>query len=114
MEKLYKFEGEKMTRPQPLFRLPFGFSLGLIAVMLVSACAPAIPTASAVPALGIPPAATQTPEMAAQPTVQDEAATPTAPVAVATSRGPDLEATDPATVSLASGGLQLVEFFRFT
>jgi hypothetical protein len=43
MEKLYKFEGEKMTRPQPLFRLPFGFSLGLIAVMLVSACAPATP-----------------------------------------------------------------------
>jgi hypothetical protein len=32
----------------------------------------------------------------------------------ATSRGPNLEATDPATVSLASGGLQLVEFFRFT
>jgi hypothetical protein len=36
------------------------------------------------------------------------------PQAVATSRGPDLEATDPATVSLASGDLQLVEFFRFT
>jgi hypothetical protein len=34
--------------------------------------------------------------------------------AVATSRGPNLEATDPNTVSLASGGLQLVEFFRFT
>ena len=33
---------------------------------------------------------------------------------VATSRGPELHATDPATVSLASGGLQLVEFFRFT
>jgi hypothetical protein len=33
---------------------------------------------------------------------------------VATSRGPNLEATDPTTVSLASGGLQLVEFFRFT
>ena len=29
-------------------------------------------------------------------------------------RGPDLEATDPATVSLAVGDLQLVEFFRFT
>jgi hypothetical protein len=42
-----------------------------------------------------------------------EAASPT-PVAVATSRGPNLEATDPATVELASGGLQLVEFFRFT
>jgi len=42
---------------------------------------------------------------------------PTQPVevqAVATSRGPKLEATDPATVSLASGQLQLIEFFRFT
>jgi hypothetical protein len=34
--------------------------------------------------------------------------------AVPTSRGPNLEATDPATVSLAAGQLQLVEFFRFT
>ena len=33
---------------------------------------------------------------------------------VATSRGPNLEATDPTTVKLDSGGLQLVEFFRFT
>jgi len=33
---------------------------------------------------------------------------------MATSRGPGLHATDPATVSLASGGLQLIEFFRFT
>jgi hypothetical protein len=33
---------------------------------------------------------------------------------VATSRGPDLEATNPTSVRLASGGLQLVEFFRFT
>ncbi len=31
-----------------------------------------------------------------------------------TPRGPDLVATDPTTVNLASGGLQLVEFFRFT
>jgi hypothetical protein len=36
------------------------------------------------------------------------------PLPVATSRGPDLHATDPATVSLASGQLQFVEFFRFT
>ena len=36
------------------------------------------------------------------------------PVPLATSRGPNLEATDPATVSLASGRLQFVEFFRFT
>lgn len=34
--------------------------------------------------------------------------------AAATSRGPNLEATDPTTVNLASGQLQLVEFFRFT
>ena len=33
---------------------------------------------------------------------------------VATSRGPNLEATDPLTVSLASGQIQFVEFFRFT
>ncbi len=32
----------------------------------------------------------------------------------ATSRGPDLEATDPRAVALISGGLQLIEFFRFT
>jgi hypothetical protein len=37
-----------------------------------------------------------------------------APVMVPTSRGPDLVATDPSTVNLASGQLQLVEFFRFT
>jgi hypothetical protein len=34
--------------------------------------------------------------------------------AVATSRGPNLEAIDPTTVQLASGGVQLIEFFRFT
>jgi len=32
---------------------------------------------------------------------------------IATSRGPKLEASDPSTVSMASGGLQLVEFFEF-
>ena len=32
----------------------------------------------------------------------------------ATSRGPELHATDPTTVSLASGQIQFVEFFRFT
>ncbi|HUG34281.1 MAG TPA: hypothetical protein VMJ90_05895 [Anaerolineales bacterium] len=36
------------------------------------------------------------------------------PIPVATSRGPDLHATDPTTVSLASGQYQFVEFFRFT
>jgi len=33
---------------------------------------------------------------------------------IATSRGPYLEATDPAMVSLASSQVQFVEFFRYT
>lgn len=108
-----------MAQSRTLSRFPIGLSLGLVAVMVITACAPAataVPTQAALPATDTPlPAATQTPEAAAQPTVQVEAPTPTAsPLPVATSRGPDLEATDPTTVSLASGGLQLVEFFRFT
>ena len=35
------------------------------------------------------------------------------PPTVATSRGPNLEASDPAAYTRASGGLQLVEFFAF-
>jgi hypothetical protein len=64
--------------------------MGLVAVLLTVSCAPAAQTDDSVPAQAVE--------------VQ----------AVATSRGPNLEATDPATVSLASGQLQLVEFFRFT
>ena len=81
-------------------------TLSLLAVLLASACAPTV-TAS--------PAATAT-LAATQPEIQPEAtlATTEAALPVATSRGPNLEATDPAIVALASGGLQLVEFFRFT
>jgi hypothetical protein len=60
----------------------------------------------------------------AQPEARQEPATlapeqaaeiPASPVAIAaTSRGPDLEASDPGTFSLASGQVQLVEFFRYT
>jgi len=39
---------------------------------------------------------------------------PPTPIPVPTSRGPNLEATNPSTVALASGNLHLVEFFRFT
>ncbi len=102
-----------MKRPRIFLRL------GLFAVLLISACAPAAssPTLMSIPAAatqaGIAAPATSTP---VQPTVQPEAtAAPTETAfPVATSRGPNLEATDPATVSLASGQLQLVEFFRFT
>lgn len=81
--------------------------LVLLAVLMLSACTPAFSTPA------ITDDSIEVPSTAAV-----EAATPeagiTAPLPVATSRGPNLEATDPSTVSLASGQLQLVEFFRFT
>jgi hypothetical protein len=40
--------------------------------------------------------------------------TPPTAFPAATSRGPELEASDPKTVKLDAGSLQLVEFFRFT
>ena len=103
-------------KPRFLFQ-----ALGLVAVLLTASCAPAstplpAPTEAAVV---VPTTAANTdtsvPEMTATP--QEAAPAPTQAVevqVVPTSRGPKLEATDPATVSLASGQLQLVEFFRFT
>jgi len=93
-------------------------SLVLIAVLL-AACAPAgTQTQSPAKPVSVQPTATFPPpiptlDQSAQPTVgptQDLAPTP---FPVATSRGPNLEATDPTTVSMASGRLQLVEFFEF-
>jgi glucose/arabinose dehydrogenase len=92
--------------------------LGLLTVFALAACAPA---AAPAPEQAAPPSLQET-EPPAAPTEAQPAPTevpPTeapadVPQAVATSRGPDLEATDPATVSLTSGELQLVEFFRFT
>lgn len=98
-------------------------SLVLIAVFL-AACASGTPTAppaqpeAAQPGdTGVPVAATATPavDLTATFLVELNSATPPSDAQpVATSRGPDLHATDPSTVRLASGGLQLVEFFRFT
>ena len=95
-------------------RFLFG-AIGLVAVLLTSSCAPT----PAAPIVDTAPPASVAPEASVpQPTAAAEATdAPTQAVevqAVATSRGPNLEATDPATVSLASGQLQLVEFFRFT
>lgn len=91
------------------------WTISLLAVLLAASCAPA-PAVSPPPAAAtqIPPSAVETATLTAtRPTVPPDAPT-ASPPAVATSRGPNLEATDPATVQLASGGLQLVEFFRFT
>lgn len=90
----------------------FFWTVSLVAVLVVSACASSAvstPTAPPQAAESIPATVTLVPTVpvataAASVTVQ----------AVATSRGPNLEATDPSTVKLASGQLQLVEFFRFT
>jgi hypothetical protein len=88
----------------------FFWTLGLVAVLLVVSCAPAVPVTPAQEIM--PVSATATPALS---TTIISARTKAVEVqAIATSRGPNLEATDPATVSLASGQLQLVEFFRFT
>jgi uncharacterized lipoprotein YajG len=85
----------------------------LVAVLLIIACAPTSvtqepvvlpPTASAIDSAPVAEATVPIVEATQVPAVQ----------AVATSRGSDLHATDPSTVSLASGQLQLIEFFRFT
>lgn len=87
------------------------------AALLVAACRPESPTATMAVASLVPAAVTGTQEPAVAPSLTPPAplpATPTSPVAAATSRGPDLQATDPDGVRLDSGSLQLVEFFRFT
>lgn len=97
-------------------------SLSLFAVLLAS-CAPAAVTEQTSPPV-VPATVglSATPIVPAEPTLAaptdvviapTEAVNPT-PLPVATSRGPNLEATDPRTVNLASGNLQFVEFFRFT
>ncbi len=94
------------------------WTLGLLAVLSASSCAPAVgavePPAVTAPALtpALPRPVLQTPASAVE-GIPTEAPTDIVRP-VATSRGPDLEATDPTTVRLDSGGLQLVEFFRFT
>lgn len=106
------------TRFLPFSSTAFRTSFILLALLMAS-CAP---TASPAPSVDPPsvqepaspivvePSATPIPDTVEAPA---ESAAPT-PLPVATSRGPDLHATDPGTVSLASGDLQLVEFFRFT
>lgn len=96
-------------------------SLSLL-VFLLASCAPAItPTEMSVQeptaTVDIQPSATaDVPSASAAPTELVVAPTEfftITPAPLATSRGPDLEATDPSTVSLASGGLQFVEVFHF-
>ena len=96
---------------------PLRMSLILITV-LVAACAPATSTAVPQPPVNVsptqtPPLATATSKITLQATLPPTETLAPTPFPVVTSRGPRLEATDPKTVSMASGGLQLVEFFEF-
>ena len=99
-----------------MIKTRFFLSLSLLAVIL-AACAPAAVTEAPSQSVVVQPSAAPflslatTLEVVTQAPVTTEA--PTA-FPVATSRGPNLEATDPTTVSLASGQYQFVEFFRFS
>ena len=99
----------------------------ILVAVLLGACAPAStatnPPAAATQATTIlgpsTTLAAPTLEPTTEPALSEATEGPTeavaaTPLPVATSRGPELEATDPTTVSLASGQVQFVEFFRFT
>lgn len=94
------------------------FALCLFAVLLAVSCAPAVSTQSDSPTEAVSPAEiriTDSPvSPQASPVSTEELTETPAVLPVVTPRGDALEATDPTTVSLASGGLHLVEFFRFT
>lgn len=100
-----------MTK-KPLFLIVW------LILTLVTACASEVSSTEA-PAAGTEPPTAALPAVTlAEPTLEPATQPPPTEEAsvspIATSRGPDLHATDPTTVSLASGGLQFVEFFRFT
>lgn len=91
----------------------------ILLAFLLAACAPAAGTETPVqpavaPVVVIEPSATPMPSTGASSTEAPQVAEAPTALAIATSRGPNLEATDPSTVSLASGQVQFVEFFRFT
>ena len=87
-------------------------TFSLLTVFLLVSCAQT-PVQTAPPEAEPPPPAKTQPPAAVTEAMATEASEPE-PEHEFVPRGPDLEATDPATVSLASGELQLVEFFRFT
>lgn len=91
----------------------FLWTFGLVAVLLVVSCAPAATTPESAPVV-FPPSETATVVPATEAQIIAPSANVPTVLPIATSRGPNLEATDPTTVQLANGGIQLVEFFRFT
>jgi hypothetical protein len=98
--------------PRPAFWVA---TLSLFALLLSACASAAMPAES--PSQATQPAGASLPTVTSAPALEpgtQPASGEATALPVATSRGPNLEATDPTTVSLASGGLQFVEFFRFT
>ncbi len=93
-------------------------TLGLLIVFVLSACtpsasAPPLPTPTLAPQSAAPaPLADEMPAEVPATAVISEP-TEAMVVALPTSRGEELHATDPETVNLASGKPQLIEFFAF-
>jgi uncharacterized membrane protein len=93
----------------------FAVLLGACAPASTSANPPAAATQAPIQPSATSPAADPTSEGPTQSVLSEPTeASPATPLPAATSRGPELHATDPSTVSLASGQVQFVEFFRFT
>jgi hypothetical protein len=115
MHRLGIIKGNTLRRKLMKPRL-FIWTVGLVAALLAVSCAPSNPTETAPPEVSNPaqPAATEALALTDAPAAQTEAPTTVEDLPPFTPHGNDLVATDPATVTLASGGLQLVEFFRFT
>ena len=84
--------------------------LGVALAGCGTSASPSSPDPGELPAATVT-AATLTGTASPAPTVQ---ATVVGPTPAATSRGPELEASDPELARLDAGSLQLVEFFRFT
>ena len=94
-------------------------TFSLFTVFIISACASNATATQTVlePSATAPVAVLPSVDTTATQGLAGDLSSATPPVdaqSVATSRGPELHATDPTTVSLASGQLQFVEFFRFT
>jgi hypothetical protein len=118
--KVFMLQADWHIKIQRRWRMKIRYLLSLTLLAILSAgCAPATSTATAAPVRTAEPSQTPSPVPTVEQTATSMLELPSAtqPVdarPVATSRGPNLEATDPTTVNLASDGLQLVEFFRFT
>ncbi|MCX7609398.1 MAG: hypothetical protein N2049_09310 [Anaerolineales bacterium] len=87
-------------------------SLVLALFIFAAACAPKVtPPPTPTPR---PPSPTATPVAIDTPPTEPYPTLALLPSPTVTPRGNELVATDPSTVRLASGQLQLIEFFRFT